>query len=281
MTHVPRRPARAIERRCRGSSSSGSPWSSGSSALTARLFALQVVDGGRVHVARRGNRTIDPGHSVDARPDLRPHRRGRSSRTSPTFAVKVRPADLPSRAATRSSSACRALIGMRSAEINVAIDSNPGSRFDPVRVAQDVAQGDREPHRRGRLELPGVEVVVESRRDYAHGPLLVPVLGYTGPISQRAARGAEARGLSARTTSWARRASRRPTRSDLRGTYGAETRRTRRVRPQAPGAPDRQRGRCRQLAPAHDRHAGAGAGARRRSSGACRPPASSAASSSS
>ena len=34
-----------------------------------------------------------------------------------------------------------------------------------------------------RLDLPGVEVVVESRREYTNGPLMSQVVGYTGPIN--------------------------------------------------------------------------------------------------
>src|SRR6185369_17543190 len=34
-----------------------------------------------------------------------------------------------------------------------------------------------------RDELPGVEVAVESRRDYSTGPLLAQILGYTAPIN--------------------------------------------------------------------------------------------------
>ena len=31
-------------------------------------------------------------------------------------------------------------------------------------------------------ELPGVQVVVETRREYPDGPLLAHILGYTGPV---------------------------------------------------------------------------------------------------
>jgi penicillin-binding protein 2 len=68
-------------------------------------------------------------------------------------------------------------------EINMAIDSNPGSRYDTVRIAQDV-----DPVIAGFLaeagtDLPGVQVVVETQRTYAHPDLFAHILGYTGPIS--------------------------------------------------------------------------------------------------
>jgi len=75
------------------------------------------------------------------------------------------------------------LVGVDAADINIAIDSNPGSRYDSVRVAQDV-----DPQVAGFIaessgDLPGVEVVVETRRNYELGKLFAHVLGYTGPIS--------------------------------------------------------------------------------------------------
>jgi penicillin-binding protein 2 len=100
-----------------------------------------------------------------------------------SYSVKIRPSDLPESRRTEVVNALAALVGMDPADINVALDSNPGSRYDPVRVAQDV-----EPEVAGfiaesKAQLPGVEVVVETRRSYELGALVSQVLGYTGPIS--------------------------------------------------------------------------------------------------
>jgi penicillin-binding protein 2 len=70
-----------------------------------------------------------------------------------------------------------------SADINVAIDSNPGSRFDLVRIASDVDPNVANFIAESGLDLPGVEVVVESRREYLTGALLAQVIGYTAPIN--------------------------------------------------------------------------------------------------
>jgi penicillin-binding protein 2 len=69
------------------------------------------------------------------------------------------------------------------AEIHAAIDGNPGSAFDLVRVAQDVDREKAQLISEASFDLPGVEVAVEARREYADGPLMSQLLGYTGPIS--------------------------------------------------------------------------------------------------
>ena len=72
------------------------------------------------------------------------------------------------------------------------------------------------------LDLPGVEVSVESLRDYTQGPLLSQVLGYTGPIDAATLKQLKSIGLPARRPD-------RPGRRrgeyecQLRGTYGMET----------------------------------------------------------
>ncbi len=68
----------------------------------------------------------------------------------------------------------------------MTIDLNPGSRFDFVRVAHDVPEATARIVAESRDELPGVEVVVETRREYPLGPLMAHILGYTGPVDPAA-----------------------------------------------------------------------------------------------
>jgi penicillin-binding protein 2 len=96
--------------------------------------------------------------------------------------VKIRPSDLPESKRPEVVQSLAALVGADPSDINVAIDSNPGSRFDLVRVAQDVAPDVAAFIAESGTELPGVEVVVETRRNYELGSLFAQVLGYTGPI---------------------------------------------------------------------------------------------------
>jgi penicillin-binding protein 2 len=76
-----------------------------------------------------------------------------------------------------------ALLNMPAAEINQAIDSNPGSRFDLVRIKTGVPEDTARLISEESGDLPGVQVVVESHRDYLAGPLFSQILGYTGLIS--------------------------------------------------------------------------------------------------
>jgi len=101
----------------------------------------------------------------------------------PTFAVKIRPADLPEDRRDDVVARLASLTGTSAADINAAIDGNPGSRFDLVRIAQDVPKETANLIAEAGFELPGVEVVVEARRQYSMGPLLSQILGYTGPVS--------------------------------------------------------------------------------------------------
>ena len=55
-----------------------------------------------------------------------------------SYSVRIRPSDLPNPGAQEVVGMLATLVGLDPTDINVAIDSNPGSRFDLVRVAQDV-----------------------------------------------------------------------------------------------------------------------------------------------
>jgi penicillin-binding protein 2 len=151
------------------------------SVLTVRLFALQVAGGGQFATLAEINRT-----TTQAIPSTRGviyDRNGVALVSNvPGYSVKIRPADLPEQRRSEVVGRLAALLDISAADINVAIDSNPGSRFDLVRIASDVDANVANFISESRMDLPGVEVVVESRREYALGPLLSQVVGYTGPV---------------------------------------------------------------------------------------------------
>jgi penicillin-binding protein 2 len=101
----------------------------------------------------------------------------------PSWTIKIRPADLPFSQRDEVIGRLAPLVGKDPAEIIATIDGNPGSRFDLVRVAQDVPEATARLISEARFDLPGVEVVVEARREYTTGPLLSQIIGYTGPVS--------------------------------------------------------------------------------------------------
>ncbi len=154
----------------------------GLGALTARLFYLQIANGTQYQALSTANRTVlEP---IPAPRGLIYDRAGRLLVTNvPTFSVKVRPADLPNSQRDAVVTRLAALLKLDESEINATIDGNPGSAFDLVRIAQDVDQATANLISEAGYELPGVEVVVEARREYTDGPLLAQLLGYTGPVS--------------------------------------------------------------------------------------------------
>jgi penicillin-binding protein 2 len=154
----------------------------GVGTLTARLFYLQITNGTEYSAISNRQRTVlEP---IPAPRGLVYDRNGRLLvKNVPTFAVKVRPADLPNELRDGVVARLAALLGMDPAEINTTIDSNPGSAFDLVRVAQDVDRAKAQLISEAGYELPGVEVAVEARRQYTDGPLMSQLLGYTGPVS--------------------------------------------------------------------------------------------------
>ena len=147
-----------------------------------------------VRHALRSEQPGHPGHPIVTRPDLRPDWRRSSSPTC--RASRSRSGQRICRCSTAIPSSARlaALLGKDPADINATIDANAGSRFDLVRVAQDVPETTARTISENHLELPGVEVVVEPRRSYPEGPLVSQLdrLHRTG--RRRAARQARDKG---------------------------------------------------------------------------------------
>ena len=142
------------------------------SGLTARLFYLQIVDGGRLATLATKNRTaLEP---IPSPRGLIYDRNGRALVTNvATFVVKLRPADLPIEQRPVVVDRLAALLGMTAADINATIDGNPGSTFDLVRIASDVDVNDRAAHLRVRRPTCRASRSL-SRRDGStrDGPLM-------------------------------------------------------------------------------------------------------------
>jgi penicillin-binding protein 2 len=154
----------------------------GVSGLAARLFYLQIVDGGRLATLAVHNRTVL--EAIRSPRGLIYDRYGRPLVTNvPTFVVKLRPSDMTVEQRPVVVDRLAALLGMPAADINATIDGNPGSTFDLVRIASDVDVPTARLISEAGDDLPGVEVDVEARREYADGPLMSQILGYSGPVS--------------------------------------------------------------------------------------------------
>ncbi len=149
--------------------------------LAVRLFYLQVIRTNDFGAIADRNSRIE--EAIPSTRGLIYDRAGRLLvRNVPTFSVKVRPADLPFEIRSEVIGRLAGLLGKDPADITTTIDASPGSRFDYVRVASDVPEATARIIAESHLELPGVQVVVEARREYPYGPLLSQILGYTGPV---------------------------------------------------------------------------------------------------
>jgi penicillin-binding protein 2 len=151
------------------------------SLLTVRLAYLQISNGHAYAARAEANRTVTV--SQPAPRGLIYDSKGRLLVANvASYAVKITPSDLPFDQRDAVATRLGTLLGMQPSDILTTLDSATGSRFDPVRVAQDV------PEETARLvssltsQLPGVQVVIETRREYPMGPLMAHILGYTGPI---------------------------------------------------------------------------------------------------
>jgi penicillin-binding protein 2 len=153
----------------------------GVSGLTARLFYLQVTHVDQFTQQATQNRSV-----LQAIPSTRGLVYDRAGRplvvNEPSFAIKIRPANLPETKRDAVVAQLSGLLAMDTADINAAIDSSPGSRFDLVRIAQGVPRDTANLIAEESVDLPGVEVSVETQRRYVSGPLMSQILGYTGPI---------------------------------------------------------------------------------------------------
>ena len=149
--------------------------------LTTRLAYLQITNSDVAVARAEAQRTED--QPVAATRGLIFDRQGRPLVNNvATWAVKITPSDLPFSEREDVTQRLAHLLGMEASEILATLDTAPGSRFDPVRVASDVPDETARLVAESSDELPGVKVVVETRREYPDGPLLAHILGYTGPI---------------------------------------------------------------------------------------------------
>jgi penicillin-binding protein 2 len=101
----------------------------------------------------------------------------------PVYVVKVRPADLPLPRRPQVVTRLAELLGLPAADINAALDAYTGSRFDLVRLGGPVSRDTADLITESAADLPGVQIVVEARREYPQGPLLSQIVGYTAPIT--------------------------------------------------------------------------------------------------
>ena len=156
--------------------------------LGGRLFQLQVVQGEEYARRAAADRTAE--EPLRAPRGLLFDRQGRPlAVNTPSWTVKVRPADLPERRLPILGRVAR-LTDTPLSVIRDRIDSYGGSPLDLVPLVSGVAREAALILGEESAELPGVVVEVEPMRQYldetgvAAGGLLSHLVGYTGPISR-------------------------------------------------------------------------------------------------
>ena len=156
------------------------------SALTARLYDLEILHGDYYHQLSEQNRIVrlpvpaERGGIVDRTGYV-------LARNIPGFAVSVIPVDLPRTREEELSQRLGALIDVSSESVGDAIRTqrvrNP---YEPVRISKTPVPREIALAVTERAELfPGVRVDPESIRFYVDGTLYAPVIGYTGPITEQ------------------------------------------------------------------------------------------------
>ncbi|HEX5466919.1 MAG TPA: penicillin-binding protein 2 [Candidatus Limnocylindrales bacterium] len=139
----------------------------------------------------------------------------------PTFVVQIRPSELPFSVRASVVTRLGAILDMSPTTINQLIDRDPGANFDLVPIASDVPEDTARVLSEDPLDFPGVHVGVEAQRDYAYGPLLAQILGYTGAVTSSELKTLADKGYL--TDDWIGRAGvEQEYETDLRGTYGTQ-----------------------------------------------------------
>jgi penicillin-binding protein 2 len=154
-------------------------------ALTLRLYDLQIVKGAHYHELSEQNRILrlpvaaERGGIVDRRGYV-------LARNVPGFAISVIPVDVPRAREQELAQRVGALLNMSSEAVSEAIRKqrvrNP---YEPARISKTPVPREIALAVTERAELfPGIRVDPEAVRFYVDATLYSPVIGYTGPITE-------------------------------------------------------------------------------------------------
>ena len=153
--------------------------------LTARLGYLQLTSSRTYAAKAEANRTVTV--LVPSPRGVIYDRQGRPLVINvPSYAVMITRHDLPYGQRDAVAARLGAMLNMQPSDILATLDSATGSAFDPVRIKQDIPKNTADVVSESAGQLPGVQVVIETRRQYPTGTLMSHILGYTGPIDATA-----------------------------------------------------------------------------------------------
>ena len=152
--------------------------------LTAQLYRLQIVEGGEYRKDAERN-SLRQSDIVPARGIVYDRNGEILASNAPIFVVSVVPADLPRGRESAVYVRLGELIGIEPFDVQEAVElaREQGNIFAPIPVKRNVSRVLVMQVEERHLELPGVLVTVDSRREYTRGPLLAHLLGFTGMVS--------------------------------------------------------------------------------------------------
>ncbi|CAN5594980.1 penicillin-binding protein 2 [soil metagenome] len=157
--------------------------------LGGRLFQLQIVNG-EVYTGRAvADRTVEV--AIPAPRGLVFDRSGSPvAVNTPSWTVRVRPADLPDADRRRVLARVAELTGTSGARLRARLEAFVGSPFDLVPIERGVTREAALLIGEESDDLPGIVVAVEPTRRYldetgaAGGALLSHIVGYIGPVTR-------------------------------------------------------------------------------------------------
>jgi penicillin-binding protein 2 len=194
--------------------------------LGGRLFYLQIVNGAEYAARAEADRTVEV--PIQAPRGLVFDRNGLPVVVNtPSWTVKVRPADLPGARRTSVLRRVAELTATDAALLRQRLDAFSGSPFDLVPIARGVTREAALLIGEESEALPGIVVEVDPVRQYLNengevdGTLLSHVLGYLGPVSRDELEELQQAGYL-RDDVIGRAGVEAGFEDELRGTYGAE-----------------------------------------------------------
>jgi len=195
-------------------------------ALTARLFQLQVIDGGRYAAQAAAAQQVEvPVPSVRG---LIRDREGRLLAINvPRWVVTVTPADVPADQQQRVIRRVAALTGSDPEALIARVSGYSGAQSDAISLVSGVTRDQALLIGEEQATLPGIDIAAQPERRYLgldggpDGLLLSDVIGYTAPISADELSRPEFAGYLP-TDLVGRTGLEAQYEADLRGTYGTD-----------------------------------------------------------
>jgi penicillin-binding protein 2 len=151
-------------------------------ALSARMFYMQLVQGPQPGQTAAGpafnSQPIPSGRGLIFDASMTPLVKNVAS-----WSISVVPNNLPLSKKSDVINRLANLLNLDPVAILTRIDTATGSLYDPVKVATNISADVARVIQENPSALPGVEVELETNRQYTEGPLFGQLVGYTGRLT--------------------------------------------------------------------------------------------------